>query len=192
MLVIHGMLDVMVPPWHGKELYEAIDKQYRVPPFWVEGAGHNDVEVVCIKSGVLFIRIARFLDEVIAFQNSRNTPKQKERLDKEAEAAANEHEEWEREKKEGLLGKGVSAPKGRGAGKELIDPEASLASTAIEGTGVGKDASDASSGAANAVDSATANKEGVSREDHEVLWSGAKAEKRLPEESGGGDLTESL
>jgi hypothetical protein len=43
-LVIHGTRDEVVPYWHGQALFEKAN-----PPrthFWVEGAGHNDLQMV--------------------------------------------------------------------------------------------------------------------------------------------------
>jgi fermentation-respiration switch protein FrsA (DUF1100 family) len=40
--VIHGRRDEIVPFRHGEALFEKSLVKY--PPFWVDGAGHNNVE----------------------------------------------------------------------------------------------------------------------------------------------------
>lgn len=43
-LVIHGTRDGVIPPWHGRSLFEAASEpKWAV---WVEGAGHNDLAMV--------------------------------------------------------------------------------------------------------------------------------------------------
>lgn len=41
-LVIHGGLDAVIAPWHGRRLYEAVPEDRRTA-LWVERAGHNDL-----------------------------------------------------------------------------------------------------------------------------------------------------
>ena len=41
-LVIHGLRDEVVAPWHGRRLYEALPPERRWA-LWVEEAGHNDL-----------------------------------------------------------------------------------------------------------------------------------------------------
>jgi hypothetical protein len=41
--VVHGVADVEIPLAHGQALARAARCQF--PPWWVEGAGHNDIEV---------------------------------------------------------------------------------------------------------------------------------------------------
>ncbi len=43
-LVIHGLDDWIIQPWHGRELYARAPEPKRC--LWVEGAGHNDVIAV--------------------------------------------------------------------------------------------------------------------------------------------------
>jgi fermentation-respiration switch protein FrsA (DUF1100 family) len=43
-LVIHGILDEIVPFWNGETLFLAIPEEWRAKPLWVQGAGHNDIE----------------------------------------------------------------------------------------------------------------------------------------------------
>lgn len=70
-LVIHGDSDKMVPFWHGKELYKLIPKRYRVEPLWLKGAGHNDVETVGFRTGLLTSRIRTFLDHDVTPSSTR-------------------------------------------------------------------------------------------------------------------------
>eukprot|EP00923_Selenidium_pygospionis_P048772 GHVN01083805.1.p1 GENE.GHVN01083805.1~~GHVN01083805.1.p1 ORF type:complete len:404 (+),score=20.01 GHVN01083805.1:46-1257(+) len=55
--IIHGTNDNMVPVYHGRELYDSC--KTAVYPYWVEGAGHNDLEV-CARQ-TFFQNVARFL-----------------------------------------------------------------------------------------------------------------------------------
>jgi abhydrolase domain-containing protein 17 len=44
LLVIHGTRDGVIPPWHGRRLFEAAsDPKWAV---WVDGAGHNDLALI--------------------------------------------------------------------------------------------------------------------------------------------------
>lgn len=43
MLVIHGTEDEVIDISHGLKIYESCPRA--VDPLWVEGAGHNDVEM---------------------------------------------------------------------------------------------------------------------------------------------------
>ena len=61
-MVIHGTQDEIVPFWHGQELYLGTRKEYRFEPYWVESAGHNNVEM--LDSNLFFRRLCRFLDQV--------------------------------------------------------------------------------------------------------------------------------
>lgn len=42
--VIHGTNDEIVPFWNGEQLFLACQPKYRAKPYWVEGAGHNNIE----------------------------------------------------------------------------------------------------------------------------------------------------
>ena len=41
-LVIHGGLDAVIAPWHGRRLYDAVPEDRR-SALWVDQAGHNDL-----------------------------------------------------------------------------------------------------------------------------------------------------
>ncbi len=43
-LVIHGTEDKIIPPWHGRKLFEAAPEPKR--NFWVKEAGHNDIAMI--------------------------------------------------------------------------------------------------------------------------------------------------
>lgn len=38
--------DEVVPFWHGQELFLATPTKWRAKPFWVDGAGHNNIEAL--------------------------------------------------------------------------------------------------------------------------------------------------
>jgi len=42
--IIHGTSDEIVPVSHGKTLFELLNNPYE--PFWVEGGGHNNLEII--------------------------------------------------------------------------------------------------------------------------------------------------
>ena len=58
-LVIHGTKDEVVPFSHGYSLWTASTKV--IDPFFVHGAGHNDVEKVAMN---LRQRVKKFLEEI--------------------------------------------------------------------------------------------------------------------------------
>jgi abhydrolase domain-containing protein 17 len=45
-LVVHGTRDEIVPFWNGEDLFLAAPVHWRAKPFWVEGAGHNNIETL--------------------------------------------------------------------------------------------------------------------------------------------------
>ena len=69
--VIHGNRDEIVPFSHGEELYLAAKPKYRYTPFWVDGAGHNNIEV-CVRKvnpQLFFEKIREFLKFVKSHPN---------------------------------------------------------------------------------------------------------------------------
>eukprot|EP00918_Siedleckia_nematoides_P008379 GHVU01018170.1.p1 GENE.GHVU01018170.1~~GHVU01018170.1.p1 ORF type:complete len:258 (+),score=21.25 GHVU01018170.1:591-1364(+) len=54
--IVHGTHDDIIPVYHGKELF--IRSQAPVTPLWVEGGGHNDLEM-CARAS-FFPSLARF------------------------------------------------------------------------------------------------------------------------------------
>lgn len=70
-LIIHGLLDDVVPSWNGKELFLSIPQEYRYQPFWIPDAGHNDVER---KSGErYFEHIQKFISDITLNNNNNMT-----------------------------------------------------------------------------------------------------------------------
>lgn len=62
--ILHGTYDEVVPFWHGQDLFLATPLQYRYKPYWIRGAGHNNIEVLLRDSGQLFQRLRDFIDDV--------------------------------------------------------------------------------------------------------------------------------
>lgn len=44
--IIHGTRDEVVPFWNGEDLFLATQVSWRAKPFWVDGAGHNNIETL--------------------------------------------------------------------------------------------------------------------------------------------------
>ena len=44
--LIHGTNDEVVPFWNGQELYLGVQEEFRYRPFWVQDAGHNNIELL--------------------------------------------------------------------------------------------------------------------------------------------------
>lgn len=44
-LIIHGTEDDVIDVSHGFALYNRIHIQHQIEPLWLDGAGHNDIEV---------------------------------------------------------------------------------------------------------------------------------------------------
>jgi len=60
--IIHGTRDEVVPFWHGQELFLACQRRYRARPFWVMGAGHNNIESLLRQTTAFHDHIRFFLD----------------------------------------------------------------------------------------------------------------------------------
>lgn len=58
-LVIHGTEDEVIDFSHGLQIYERAP--HTVDPLWVEGAGHNDVELY----GQYLDRLRRFISQEV-------------------------------------------------------------------------------------------------------------------------------
>lgn len=65
--VIHGTRDEVVPFWHGQELFLGCQRRFRARPFWVDGAGHNNIESLLRDSGAFYDHIRLYLDEWVTF-----------------------------------------------------------------------------------------------------------------------------
>ena len=48
---------------HGEGLFLACQRRFRARPFWVDGAGHNNIESLLRDSGAFFEHLRYFLDE---------------------------------------------------------------------------------------------------------------------------------
>mmetsp|Transcript_27654 Transcript_27654/g.36285 ORF Transcript_27654/g.36285 Transcript_27654/m.36285 type:complete len:264 (+) Transcript_27654:105-896(+) len=70
--IIHGTRDEVVPFWHGQELFLACKTKHRAKPFWVDGAGHNNIESLLRDDGSFFDRINEYLDECCGRQELRS------------------------------------------------------------------------------------------------------------------------
>lgn len=64
--IIHGRRDEIVPFYHAEELYEK--SKFKYPPYYVEGAGHNNVEKFAFD---YLTKIKAFLDYVDEFNAER-------------------------------------------------------------------------------------------------------------------------
>lgn len=75
--VIHGTRDEVVPFWHGQELFMNARPKWRAKPFWVDGAGHNNIEVLLKTDRTFYERIQGFIDEAqvaVSPQNVKQEP----------------------------------------------------------------------------------------------------------------------
>ena len=59
--LIHGTRDEVVPFWNGEGLFFATPVKYRAKPFWIDGAGHNNLETLTREEGLFFAQIIEFL-----------------------------------------------------------------------------------------------------------------------------------
>lgn len=59
-LVIHGTNDEIIDFSHGQAIYERCPRA--VEPLWVEGAGHNDIELY----GQYVERLRKFINEELS------------------------------------------------------------------------------------------------------------------------------
>lgn len=64
--VMHGTHDEVVPFWHGQELFLSTRIKWRHKPFWITGAGHNNIEMLLRESGLLFKKLSEFFDHCVA------------------------------------------------------------------------------------------------------------------------------
>jgi pimeloyl-ACP methyl ester carboxylesterase len=69
--IVHGTQDEVVPFWHGEELFLALEQCWRAKPFWVEGAGHNNIEALLRPSGAFVDKLIEFLDLHISARRDR-------------------------------------------------------------------------------------------------------------------------
>lgn len=71
--IIHGRRDEIVPFYHAEELYEKSKNKY--PPYFVEGAGHNNVEKFAFD---YLTKIRNFLDYVDEYNREYQLANQEE------------------------------------------------------------------------------------------------------------------
>ena len=64
--IVHGTQDEVVPFWHGEELFLALPQEWRAKPFWVEGAGHNNIEAMLRPTGMFIAKLVEFLELHVA------------------------------------------------------------------------------------------------------------------------------
>ena len=60
--IVHGTQDEVVPFYHGQDLFLSLKQCWRAKPFWVVGAGHNNIEALLRPSGAFVDRLVEFLD----------------------------------------------------------------------------------------------------------------------------------
>lgn len=72
--IVHGTQDEVVPFWHGQELFLALNQSWRAKPFWVEGAGHNNIEALLRPSGAFVDKLVEFLDLHISARRGDISP----------------------------------------------------------------------------------------------------------------------
>jgi abhydrolase domain-containing protein 17 len=71
--IIHGTQDEVVPFWHGQELFLSLPQPWRAKPFWVEGAGHNNIEALLRSTGAFVDKMNEFLDLHIFSRRSKSS-----------------------------------------------------------------------------------------------------------------------
>ena len=86
--IIHGRRDEIVPFYHARELHQAT--QHKYPPYYVDGAGHNNVEKF---ASDYLQRIKQFISHVDRFVIERSLREEREaaRFDSEEEAKIQRH-----------------------------------------------------------------------------------------------------
>ena len=68
---MHGTQDEVVPFWHGENLFAALPQEWRAKPFWVDGAGHNNIEALLRPTGAFVDKLNEFLDLHISARRGR-------------------------------------------------------------------------------------------------------------------------
>jgi len=72
--IVHGTLDEVVPFWHGQDLFLAVSQNWRARPFWVEGAGHNNIEALLRPTGQFVDKLSEFLDLHVGARRGKIIP----------------------------------------------------------------------------------------------------------------------
>jgi hypothetical protein len=69
--IVHGTQDEVVPFWHGQDLFLALPQPWRAKPFWVHGAGHNNIEAMLRPTGAFVAKLVEFLDLHVAARRGK-------------------------------------------------------------------------------------------------------------------------
>jgi len=72
--IVHGTQDEVVPFWHGEDLFMSLQQKWRAKPFWVEGAGHNNIEALLRPTGAFVDKVVEFLDLHVSARRGRMAP----------------------------------------------------------------------------------------------------------------------
>lgn len=72
--IVHGTQDEVVPFWHGEQLFMALSQEWRAKPFWVDGAGHNNIEALLRPTGAFVDKLVEYLDLHISARRGRIAP----------------------------------------------------------------------------------------------------------------------
>jgi hypothetical protein len=64
----------VVPFWHGEQLFLAMPQPWRAKPFWVQGAGHNNIEAMLRTTGAFVDKLTEFLDLHVSARRGRIAP----------------------------------------------------------------------------------------------------------------------
>lgn len=72
--IVHGTQDEVVPFWHGEDLFMALSQPWRAKPFWVDGAGHNNIEALLRPTGAFVEKLIEFLDLYIGARRGKIAP----------------------------------------------------------------------------------------------------------------------
>jgi len=71
-MIMHGTKDDVIDVSNGQDLYEACRSHHPLPPVWVDGAGHNDIES---RFHAVFLKGLRmFLDHCTELRQLRPVP----------------------------------------------------------------------------------------------------------------------
>jgi abhydrolase domain-containing protein 17 len=72
--ILHGTQDEVVPFWHGQDLFLNLKQEWRAKPFWVEGAGHNNIEALLRPTGTFVAKLIEFLDLHVSARRGKICP----------------------------------------------------------------------------------------------------------------------
>lgn len=75
--ITHGDSDEIVPLWHGQELYKNCRKENAYEPFWVEGGGHNNLEIIARQQ--FYGHLVDFLQHLMKTEPSEALKQQREK-----------------------------------------------------------------------------------------------------------------